>query len=296
MAVHTNVTNPKAIERGTKAVFNETFRNTPTFMGKITRVSASNNSDEKYVSLGSTPPMSKFSDELAPGLLEEYEYSLANETYTASLKIHENLIADQQHDMINTALRGMAGKAARYPQILATAVLESGTTLKGLDGKNFFATDHKDLGNAADQSNLLSGSGSAFGKTGLTNAVKTMRLFKDDKDEIMQVAPQYVMVHPDKEVEGLELLVGVNNSSGASNVFAGKYELIVNPFLTDADAWYLFAGNLKPLIYQNRKSPEYRFIPPASSGDTALFALAYVVSRFAIGALEWRGCVKNVGS
>lgn len=82
----------------------------------------------------------------------------------------------------------------------------------------------------------------------------------------MGLIPDAIMVHPDNELAARNAssggLIFQNNSSSAaavSNVYQNAYEVIVNPYLTDRDDWFLMTtkGSMKPFLWSERTPPEY---------------------------------------
>jgi phage major head subunit gpT-like protein len=64
-------------------------------------------------------------------------------------------------------------------------------------------------------------------------------------------------------------IAGNANNIAVSNVFQGAADLIVNPWLTSATAWYLLdvARPIRPFIFQRRTEPEFTLLNLANDSN-----------------------------
>ena len=161
-------------------------------------------------------------------------------------------------------------------------------TVSCYDAKAFYATNHSE-GDSGSQSNLGS---SVLSATALQTAITAMVNFKDDKGKPSHVRPNVLVVAPGLEWEAKELLKstyypeeGTTTTKLATNVLKGSLDLIISPYLTDADAWYLFDTThvMRPLILQMRRAPDFQNL----IGDTES---AFLRKKWYYGA-DWRGFV-----
>ena len=91
-------------------------------------------------------------------------------------------------------------------------------------------------------------SATALGLAGLKEALALYRKLKDSDGKPMAVQPRVLLVPVDLEITAAELMNSVQISSGntsgqpATNVFAGRYEVVSSTYLTDTADYYLLAS------------------------------------------------------
>ena len=91
-------------------------------------------------------------------------------------------------------------------------------------------------------------SATALGLAGLKEALALYRKLKDTDGKPMAVQPRVLLVPVDLEITAAELMNSVQISSGntsgqpATNVFAGRYEVVSSTYLTDTADYYLLAS------------------------------------------------------
>jgi phage major head subunit gpT-like protein len=106
-----------------------------------------------------------------------------------------------------------------------------------------------------------------------------MGAFTNDSGEPLGIIPNLLMVPPALEGMARSILnadivvAGTADASGVTNVWRGSADLLVNPWLTDANNWYLFATTqlMPALVYQERQPA--RIVPKVDMRDDNLFML-----------------------
>jgi phage head maturation protease len=157
------------------------------------------------------------------------------------------------------------------------------------DGKALFSIDHK---------NLLSGAPSALSEESL--AVGQL-LFKKqtalDGKRRIRVIPQLLIVPPELEVTARKLLTAITASTTKDvNVFTNAFTIIVEPRLTDPDAWYLSAdpNAIDSLYYAYLEGNESLRVNNEDDFNTDSMKYA-VRGDFGAVAVDYRGMVKSSG-
>jgi phage major head subunit gpT-like protein len=118
----------------------------------------------------------------------------------------------------------------------------------------------------------MSGTGVTVGAlmTDLGNALIKLRRFKDDQGRPMYLGRAgglVILAPPDLEQQFRQILnngtivttVAASTFGPQDNYLKGMADLVIDPYLTDTNDWYLFdLGSIgtKPLVYLDRKSPE----------------------------------------
>jgi phage head maturation protease len=157
------------------------------------------------------------------------------------------------------------------------------------DGKALFSTDHK---------NLLSGAGSALSEEGLAAG---QLLFKKqtaiDGKRRIRVIPQLLIVPPELEIKARKLLTAITASTTKDvNVFTNAFTIIVEPRLSDPDAWYLSAdpNAVDSLYYAYLEGNENLRVNNEDDFNTDSMKYA-VRGDFGAVAIDYRGMVKSNG-
>ena len=131
-----------------------------------------------------------------------------------------------------------------------------------------------------------------------------MRLFQDDRGRPMNLVPNVIVCHPDLEQAFFQALNREQGPSQQNAVLPGGdaairnsgYQVIVNPYLTDVNDWYLLhvAGAVKPFIYQTRVAPALEGVtnPNSESGVVRDRFIYSVRARYAVGYGEPRHAIR----
>lgn len=297
---------PKHLTYGLKTVFfNEFNKPDDTGWTQIVTEIGSSTDKETYAWLGATPGMREWVDERMPKALRENTFTITNKKFESTIAVSKDALDDDQYGQIVIRIRQLAEAARNYYAERTFTVLVGGTgSTYGLcyDGQYFFDNDHSE-GDSGTQDNL---GGSALTSASLSAARAAMMRFKDDRGKVMNIIGDTLVVPPELETTALQLVGGVETAryvaSGTDdvptiNIHKGKYNVIVTPFITDTDSWYLLSTNgvTRPLIYQNRQATE--FVPLEGNTDTGFTRDEYqygVKNRFNIGYGDWRRAYASV--
>ena len=93
-----------------------------------------------------------------------------------------------------------------------------------------------------------------------------MMKYRDDRGKMLGVIPDLLVVPPDLQWTAMELLEstywpgeGSVTAKTTSNVLKGKLDLLVSPYLTDVNDWFVLStkGVVKPIILQSRTPIEF---------------------------------------
>ncbi|MDR0542463.1 MAG: Mu-like prophage major head subunit gpT family protein [Dysgonamonadaceae bacterium] len=157
------------------------------------------------------------------------------------------------------------------------------------DDKFLFSADHK---------NLLTGADSGLSEKSLTAA---QLLFKKqtalDGKRRIRVIPQLLVVPPELEVPARKLLTAITASTTSDvNVFTNAFTIIVEPRLTDPDAWYMLAdpNAIDGLYYAYLEGNETLRVNNEDDFNTDSMKYA-VRGDFGTAVVDYRGAVKSNG-
>lgn len=285
---------PALLADGLKTVFFEALKSKTGSYRRIASVIESNSDTELYPWLGSNPAMREFLDERMPSGIKENSYSIKNKTWEASIAVERAAIEDDKLGQIKLRISTLADQTRKHREKLVFETLAAGFNTNTYDGVAFFSNYHT-LPDGTGQSNLGT---SQLSFTALSAAMTAMMKIKDDSGNIAGIKPDVLVVPPDLQWTAMELLEstyypeeGTTTEKGASNVLKGKLDLIVSPYLTDTNNWYLLdtSGVLKPLILQSRMPVEFSALEGKS--ETGFMRDTYVYgirTRYNAGYGLWQ--------
>ncbi len=230
---------------------------------------------ESYNWLGTVPKMREWIDERQLEGLAFYNYEIINKHWESSIEVDRNTLEDDKYMLIAPRIQQLGVEAARYPSELATDILVAGTAALCYDGQFFFDTDHNEE-ESGDQDNDLTGTGVTLAtvRADFITARTAMHTYVDGRGRPMNLQADAVMVEPTLRDVWEQLvhtnMIALSSGTQQSNVLLGAVDILVNSYLSDVDNWYLFCTTqvVKPLIFQNRKNPEFVALD-RPDGDTA---------------------------
>lgn len=276
-----------------------------SWIDQLVMKTTSNSASERYAWLGQSPV---FREWLGPRLakkLSEYDYTLRNKKYEATLEI---AIDDMQRDktgQLNLRINDFAARANAHWAKLITDLLVAGTAAGGecYDGQYFFDSDHSE-GDSGTQTNLLTTTqatglnvGTATAPTAaelavaLTDVIAYLKTYKDDQGEpINETASKWLVMcgntkiySPMLQASRVDMLA--NSTSVIQNVLRGvglEVDVVMNPRLAPASwttTFMIFRTDapVKPVIAQQEGNLVVQTLAEGSdwefSNDSHLFGL-----------------------
>ena len=288
---------PRLLEAGLKTVFFEAYDAAVGDWERIATVVPSEQDSETYAWLGSVPRMREFKDERLPAGLLEHGYTIKNKTWEASMAVDRAAIEDDLYGQIKLRVQGLAREAKRHVDELVFALLATGFASVCHDGQYFFDTDHSE-GESGTQSNKGT---AALAAASLQDAITAMMKFKGDKGKPLGIVPDLLVVPPDLQWTALELLnstyypeliaAGAGAQKLSANPLKGRLDLVVSPYLTDSNDWFLLATKwvVKPIIFQSRVPVEFAALEGTSENGFMRDQYLYGVrARYNVGLGLWQ--------
>jgi phage major head subunit gpT-like protein len=254
---------------------------------------------QKYAWLGTVPPLREFLDERRPSGLASHAVSIEDRVFESTLAVDRKAIEDDQLDLIRLRIRDLAYRVAQHRHQLLVETLTSGFTELAYDGVSFFNTAHP-----TQTGSTYSNRGtSALEESSLSAAISGMMTVPDDQGTPLGILPDTLVVGPKLQWTALELVESPvvvykgndDHTAGATaykNVFHGKLNVVVSPFLTGTadDYWFLLDTKrpIKALILQQRSDVpvEFNALEATSGAESAFMRDRYyygVRARYAAG-------------
>lgn len=271
---------------------------------KIATVVNTTQPTQKYAWMGTVPAMREFVDERVPSGLAQYATSIEDKVFESTIAVDRKAIEDDQLDLIRLRIRDLATRVITHRQQLVVDALVAGFTLTGYDSVSFFNTAHPLLGGSTYGNRTTS----ALDGTALAEAINSMMMVPDDQGLPLGIVPDTLVVGPKNQWAALELVespvvIYKGNASDTSsstpykNVFYGKLNVVVSPFLKGSadDNWFLMDTKrpIKGLILQQRSDVpiEFSALESASGSESAFMRDRYlygVRGRYNVGFGLWQ--------
>jgi phage major head subunit gpT-like protein len=251
----------KSVVPGLFSFMSSSFQSRPAFWSQITNVKSSRRAYEEsayYTGLGLVPEKPEGEpigyDDFIQGPTKRWSHK----TYGLGVRITEEMIEDALYPDIPTEMSDMTkelGHSAKETIEVLVHDIYNGTTKTAGDGVAVFSTAHTKLGGGT-WSNLLSPAAD-LAVASLRQAIVEMENTTDDRSKQQVVKPKILMVAPQEEWTAREILNSAYDPESAENAInplqSRNLQLIVNPYLTDADAWFLIADQNPFITYMRRK-------------------------------------------
>lgn len=288
---------------------------TPEVYTEIATRIPSTRSKETYGWLGDTPKMKEWVSERTPKALQEHGFTILNKDYESTIEVDRNAIEDDEYGQVAIRVQQMGESAKVFYDERCTEVLEAGTSELCYDGQFFFDTDHQE-GDSPTQSNAPAAS-STYTFDTAANAVAVAKLvknamsqFKTDKNKHAHVRLTHCMVPTSLEMTAREafdptIISTAGGATPANVVGKGLVKVLVNPFLTNASTiayspvyWFDLSKPVKPLIFQDRKQPEFVALDKPDSPSLFFRKKIYygVDLRCNFGYGDWRYAYRTEGA
>lgn len=247
---------------------------------------------ESHNWLGTPPAMQDVTqrDLIVEGL-HSFNYSIANKEWKNGIEVKRSTFEDDKLNLIRPRLDQLALEAASHPGRLVMALAV--TNGLAYDGTAFFA-DTRVIGRSANIDNQIAGGSDptvvANFQLQLAAASAQMFLFQDDQGRPMGLVGNVIMVPAALRQVAYQAL-NANQGSITQPVLpasldgvvrASGYTIVANPFLTDANDWYLLhaGGALKPFIFQSRLKPALEGITTPTSESGVIHSRYIYTARY----------------
>ena len=260
------------------------FRERETFYTKVSTMKTSRRAYEEsayYAGLGLLPEKPEGEAISYDDFIQGPTKRWVHVTRALGVRITEEMIEDSLYPDIPTEMSDMTkelGRSARETMEILVHDAYNGTTKTAGDGLAIFSDSHTKLGGGT-WSNLLTPAAD-LSATSLRQALLNFENTTDDRNKQQVVRPSILMVATGDEWKARELLNSAYDPESANNAVnplqSRNLTLLVNPYLTDADAWFLLAEK-NPLITFMRRKVRFAKDGDFETGD-AKFKTSFRIS------------------
>jgi len=147
---------------------------------------------------------------------------------------------DRSGKIRQMAMAGLPNSGKRYMELKMANVFNTGTATEGADGSNIWANDHiHDDASGGTWSNYETAA--ALTSTTYNTMRVSMRKRTSTKGYVSPIVLKQLMVPPDLEEKARQIQssnLKPENSLNQKNVWEGKFDIIVNDYLTDTNGWW----------------------------------------------------------
>lgn len=297
----TRSTHPKLLLPGVKDFFGMKYKEHPAIWSKMFETTSSERAYEEYVeetgfglagikAEGQSVPYDTTS-EGPTTRLTPINYALG--FIVTEEEVDDNLYGDKAFNRAGALARSMRiTKEIVHANILNRS---QNSAYVGGDGKELVAADHPTP--AGPQSNELTGAD--LTEATLEDAMIRIMNMKDNRGLNIMAKPVKLIVSPSEAFNAYRILnaAGQANTPNLNNPNAIRDmgwapEVVVNPYLDDADGWFLTTDLPNGLIHIKRKALRF-----AEDGDFDTGNLKHKAQdRYAAGWSDWRQIFGNAGS
>lgn len=240
---------------GYSTAFNKAFEETPVQYPRISMIVPSSTREMTYAWLGQMPRMREWIGERLIQNLIAHGYTIKNKTFELTTQIPVNDIADDLYGIYTPIISELGLSAKSHPDELIFNLLGNGFEKECYDKVPFFSDKHPASTEGITQSNMGT---QKLTPTSYAMARCQMMTIKGEKEKSLKIMPDLLVVSPQNEAVGKELLFA-DLISGSTNINKNTCELLVVPELADyPEQWYLLCTKryVKPMVFQEREQPK----------------------------------------
>lgn len=258
----------------------------PTYRKWAARKPFADFKEHSFLRVGDVPKFKEIVEggETKYGTLSSSAEKVSAKEYGTGIALGRRLLINDDLSALSDFSSGIAIRAANDENALAYGILKSNPTMA--DGYALFSTDHKNLPTAA-----------AFGATTIAAMVKALRGQTSLDGMKLNLQPGMLVVGSDLEVAARTLLTAIQATKTSDvNPWANFAELVVDSEL-GATEHYLFTSPAAAptVVYGYVGGAEGPQIRSERDFDTLALKIAANLD-FAVGAIDFRGAVKNAGA
>lgn len=233
---------------------------------------------------------------------EGYKTRFTNVTYGLGYIVTREALEDNQYKSLSERraaelARSMnATKSIVHANILNRGF--SGSYLGG-DGVALFSASHPTV--SGNQSNLLTAAD--LSEAALESAATAIMTMANARGIVVGAKPKTLIIHPSEWANAMRILESdlqsgaKTDATSTNNVNALKVrgvvdQIVMDPYLTDTDAWFLTTDLPYGLLSFQRRAMEFK---QDNDFDTEN-AKAKCTERYIPGWGDWRGCFGSAGA
>lgn len=262
-----NARNVTALFVALKTTFNNAFEAAPSEWDQVATLVPSTTRENDYSWLDRFPRLREWVGDKVVRSLALHDYTLRNRKFEATIEVDRDDIEDDQLGIYAPQAQDAGFSARQWPDELVFEALNQAFRATCYDGLPFISDKHPNGTDKDGKELLVSNKGTAKlsaesqekARASYGKARTTLRNMKDPEGRPLNVRPNLLVVPPALEDVANALMTADRLDDGKANLYKGTARVLVVPWLTDDDAWFLMdtTRSVKPLIFQQRKKPVF---------------------------------------
>ena len=249
--------------------------------------------DSYITGTGLMPSKNEGSEVMFEDPMQGYSTTYTHTTYAKGVKVTAEMYEDDLYGMVDKCIDSLATSAYQRVETAAAYMFYGGgstttapTGYSGGDSVALFSTAHTLKGGGTEQNTLSTDADLSV--TSLQQALIDIESTVDDMGLLVGLKAETLIVPTDLQFTASELLKSVyypENAENAINALVGKgLKLVVWPFLTDSDSWFIQCQKHEANFFWRRPLDFYK-----DNVSTTRDAIYVGDMRFSLGWSDWRG-------
>ncbi len=284
---------------GIAATFGEQYTRYETLYSKCFNVTKATKRFEKAQGLTGLPlasikPEGQSVDYEDP--MQGFQKEFVMVTYGLGSTITREMVDDEQYSYINQIPAMLAESMRQTEETVSFNIFNRGfnSAFTGADGVELFSNAHP-LPPGGTQSNLLT-TAADLTQTSMETMLQQIQQAQDDQGLQIRLRAKCLVVHPDFNFRARKLLESSYVTGSADNdinpLVGLVPDLVVSPYLTDSDAWFIVTNARNGLMFWRRRSTE---VERDNEFDTQNLKIM-TTSRWDVDWADWRGAFGTPGA
>lgn len=243
---------PNLLEPGLRKVFADVFNRQESMLPILFSMQESSKAVEHDLEMGDIADFEPFDgaipyDDTGEGYKTDYTHL----EYARGIKIERKLVLNDQYSVINRRPAALGLAAYRRREADGASVFNNAfnAAVTGGDSLALCSSAHTSKVGGANQSNISTDS---FSPTAVETARQAMTAFKSNRDNIITVKPDMLIVPLQLEEKAFELINSkgkVDTAQNNANFHQGKYKLAVWPnYLISSTKWFMVDSELMKMF------------------------------------------------
>lgn len=255
---------PELLWPGIKKIWGDTYNDWEPLYTKIFDTVSSDKEFEKYQSMTNLPLFGikeRGKSVAYADPYQGYQKEVVNETYGLGCIITREMYEDDQYNKMNNQPKMLARSARQTMETLAWTILNRAfnTSYTGADGQCLVSSTHPQI-RSGNFSNVL-GTAADLNQTSFETIIQQVMDATDDDNLKIKLMPKTLVVPTALSIRAEKILTSdlvTGTANNDKNVVRGKCSLVVSPWLTDSDAWFIVTDcpSETGLIWQDRRKTE----------------------------------------
>lgn len=265
---------------------------------KIYTVKSNSRSVDRSLGLGGLSDLAEFTGTFhEDSISEQYVKTFTPKAYDKKVVISKQLFEEDEYDEVKQFPEEMGYAAARTRTKNAVSIFaqafNTASTSPAIVGDTLSLCNSAHTSTSSDGANQSNTGTTALSYSAILSTRLLMRKFRNDRNELIHVVPDVLLVPVDLESTARKILESDlepdttdNNANVATSFYGKKLELWVCDWLTDTNNWFLINKRMmkKACRWYDKVKDERKTVY-----DHDRRAIMYsVYERYSFGVSDWR--------